>query len=136
MAGASIGMPGMKLGGESIHEMLTAYGVSCTAAVPTIWLMLLQHLEASGGKLPDLKRVVIGGSACPRAIAQKFEDNYGVQVIHAWGMTEMSPLGCLCTLKPEYTSPTGYAKLDGLQKQPHPPPMLHIKIQHHPRPAP
>jgi fatty-acyl-CoA synthase len=129
MAGASIVMPGMKLDGASIHEMLTAYKVSCTAAVPTIWLMLLQHLEASGGKLPDLKRVVIGGSACPRAIAQKFEDAYGVQVIHAWGMTEMSPLGSLCTLKPEYASLTGDAKLDILQKQGHPPFMVEMKIE-------
>jgi fatty-acyl-CoA synthase len=129
MAGASIVMPGMKLDGASIHEMLTAYKVSCTAAVPTIWLMLLQHLEASGGKLPDLKRVVIGGSACPRAIAQKFEDAYGVQVIHAWGMTEMSPLGSLCTLKPEYASLSGDAKLDILQKQGHPPFMVEMKIE-------
>ena len=129
MAGASIVMPGMKLDGASIHEMLTAYKVSCTAAVPTIWLMLLQHLEASGGKLPDLKRVVIGGSACPRAIAQKFEDVYGVQVIHAWGMTEMSPLGSLCTLKPEYASLAGDAKLDILQKQGHPPFMVEMKIE-------
>jgi fatty-acyl-CoA synthase len=129
MAGASLVMPGMKLDGASLHEMLTAYKVSCTAAVPTIWLMLLQHLEASGGKLPYLKRVVIGGSACPRALAQKFEDDYGVQVIHAWGMTEMSPLGSLCTLKPEYTSLTGDAKLDILQKQGHPPFMVEMKIE-------
>jgi fatty-acyl-CoA synthase len=129
MAGASIVMPGMKLDGASIHDMLTAYKVSCTAAVPTIWLMLLQHLEAGGGKLPDLKRVVIGGSACPRAIAQKFENAYGVQVIHAWGMTEMSPLGSLCTLKPEYASLTGDAKLDILQKQGHPPFMVEMKIE-------
>jgi len=128
MAGASMVMPGMKLDGASVHEMLTAYRVSCTAAVPTIWLMLLQHLEATGGKLPDLKRVVIGGSACPRAMAQKFEDVYGVQVIHAWGMTEMSPLGSLCTLKPEYASLTGEAKLDILQKQGHPPFMVEMKI--------
>ncbi|HMA75638.1 MAG TPA: fatty-acid--CoA ligase [Xanthobacteraceae bacterium] len=128
MAGASMVMPGMKLDGASVHEMLTAYRVSCTAAVPTIWLMLLQHLEATGGKLPDLKRVVIGGSACPRAMAQKFEDVYGVQVIHAWGMTEMSPLGSLCTLKPEYASLTSEAKLDILQKQGHPPFMVEMKI--------
>jgi len=129
MAGASLAMPGMKLDGASIHEILTAYKVTCTAAVPTIWLMLLQHLEANGGELPYLNRVVIGGSACPRAIAQKFEDVYGVQVIHAWGMTEMSPLGCLCTLKPEYASLTGDAKLDILQKQGHPPFMVEMKIE-------
>jgi fatty-acyl-CoA synthase len=129
LAGASMVMPGMKLDGASIHEMLATYKVSCTAAVPTIWLMLLQHLEASGGRLPDLKRVVIGGSACPRAIAQKFQDNYGVEVIHAWGMTEMSPLGSLCTLKPEYASLTGEARLDIQQKQGHPPFMVEMKIE-------
>ena len=77
--------------------MLDEYRVTCTAAVPTIWLMLLQHLEATGAKLPYLNRVVIGGSACPRAMTETFEKNYGVTVIHAWGMTEMSPLGSLCT---------------------------------------
>jgi fatty-acyl-CoA synthase len=129
MAGASLVMPGLKLDGASIHEMLTTYKVSCTAAVPTIWLMLLQHLEATGGKLPYLKRVVIGGSACPRVIAQKFQDVYGVEVIHAWGMTEMSPLGALCTLKPEYASLTGDAKLDVQLKQGHPPFMVEMKIE-------
>jgi fatty-acyl-CoA synthase len=129
MAGASLVMPGAKLDGASIYEMLTTYKVSCTAAVPTIWLMLLQHLEATGGKLPHLKRVVIGGSACPRVIAQKFQNMYGVEVIHAWGMTEMSPLGSLCTLKPEYASLTGDAKLDVQLKQGHPPFMVEMKIE-------
>jgi fatty-acyl-CoA synthase len=129
MAGCSMVMPGMKLDGASIHDILTAYKITCTAAVPTIWLMLLQHLEATGGKLPYLKRVVIGGSACPRAIVQKFQDNYGVEVIHAWGMTEMSPLGTLCTMKPEYGSLTGEARLDIQQKQGHPPFMVEMKIE-------
>jgi fatty-acyl-CoA synthase len=129
MTGASLAMPGMKLDGASIHEMLTTCKVTCTAAVPTVWLMLLQHLEASGCRLPDLKRVVIGGAACPRAMAQKFEEVYGVQVIHAWGMTEMSPLGSLCTLKPEYASLSGDAKLDLQQKQGHPPFMVEMKIE-------
>jgi len=91
--------------------------------------MLLQYLETNGGKLPDLKRVVIGGSACPRVLTQKFQDVYGVQVIHAWGMTEMSPLGALCTLKPEYASLTGDAKLDVQSKQGHPPFMVEMKIE-------
>ena len=129
MAGAGLVMPGMRLDGASIHEMLTACKVTCTAAVPTIWLMLLQHLEATGGKLPYLKRVVIGGSACPRVIAQKFQDVYGVEVIHAWGMTEMSPLGSLCTLKPEYASLTGDAKLEVQLKQGHPPFAVEMKIE-------
>ena len=76
--------------------------MTITAAVPTVWLMLLAHLEATNAEAADLKRVVIGGSACPRAMIETFEENYGVEVIHAWGMTEMSPLGSLCAIKPDY----------------------------------
>src|SRR6185312_3044656 len=89
MAGASLVMPGAKLDGASIYELLNTYKVTFTAAVPTVWLMLLQDLEKTGGKLPHLKRVVIGGSACPRAMTKTFQDKYGVEVVHAWGMTEM-----------------------------------------------
>ena len=110
MVGAKLVMPGAKLDGASIYELLDTYEVTFTAAVPTVWLMLLQHLEKTGGKLPDLKRVVIGGSACPRAMTETFQDDYGVEVIHAWGMTEMSPLGTLCTMKPEYAALTGEAR--------------------------
>ncbi len=102
MVGATMVMPGGKLDGASIYELLDTYRVTFTAAVPTVWLMLLQHLEANDLKLPYLQRVVIGGSACPRAMTQKFQDVYGVEVCHAWGMTEMSPLGTLGSLKPEY----------------------------------
>src|SRR6187431_3641710 len=90
--------------------------------------MLLQDLEKTGGKLPYLKRVVIGGSACPRAITKTFQDKYGVEVVHAWGMTEMSPLGSLCTMKPEYAELTGEAKLDIEMKQGHPPFGVEMKI--------
>jgi fatty-acyl-CoA synthase len=117
MTGATMVMPGMKLDGASVYELLNEFKVSCTAAVPTVWLMLLQHLEAHGGKLPHLKKVVIGGSACPRAMTKAFQDVYGVEVIHAWGMTEMSPLGTVCTLKPEYAGLTGETRLDVQQKQ-------------------
>ena len=110
MVGAKLVMPGAKMDGASIYELLDDYKVTFTAAVPTVWLMLLQDLEKTGGKLPDLKRVVIGGSACPRAMIKTFQDNYGVEVIHAWGMTEMSPLGTLGTLKPEYAELTGEAQ--------------------------
>ena len=128
MAGASLVMPGPKLDGASVFELLDRYRVTCTAAVPTVWLMLLQHLEATGGKLPHLKRVVIGGSACPRAITRTFQDIYGVEVLHAWGMTEMSPLGTVCTLKPEYAGLGGDARLDIQQKQGHAPFMVEMKI--------
>jgi fatty-acyl-CoA synthase len=129
MAGASMVMPGPKLDGASIYELINAFKVTCSAAVPTVWMTLLAHLEASGGKLPHLKRVVIGGSACPRAITQKFQDIYGVRVIHAWGMTEMSPLGSACSLKPEYAGLTGDARLEIQQKQGHPPFLVEMTIE-------
>ena len=99
MAGASMVMPGGQMDGASIYELLDTEKVHMTAAVPTVWLMLLQYLEQSGKKLPYLERVVIGGSACPQSMMEAFERDYDVEVIHAWGMTEMSPLGSLCTMK-------------------------------------
>ena len=128
MAGAAMIMPGAKMDGASVYEILTTEKVTFSAAVPTVWLMLLQHLEKVGGELPDLKKVVIGGSACPRAVTQKFQEVYDVQVIHAWGMTEMSPLGSLCTIKPEYQDLTGDALLDIEEKQGHPPFAVEMKV--------
>jgi len=128
MVGASLVMPGAKLDGPSIYELLTRYRVSCTAAVPTVWLALLQHLEASGGRLDDLRKVVIGGAACPRAIVKAFQESYGVEVMHAWGMTEMSPLGTLCSIKPECEALTGEERLDLQAKQGHAPFTIEMRI--------
>src|SRR5579885_379001 len=100
MVGAKIVMPGAKLDGASVCELLTNEKVTVTAAVPTVWLMALQYLEQTGRTLPDLKRVLIGGSACPRSMIEAFETKYDVEVVHAWGMTEMSPLGTMSVLKP------------------------------------
>ncbi|MBC7103780.1 MAG: fatty-acid--CoA ligase [Parvibaculum sp.] len=97
--GAKIVMPGAQMDGQSIYELLDQEGVTVTAAVPTVWLMLLQHLEKTGAELPKLERVVIGGSAAPRSMIEVFEKNYDVKVFHAWGMTEMSPMGTLGALK-------------------------------------
>jgi fatty-acyl-CoA synthase len=128
LTGATLVFPGAKLDGASIYELLDTCKVTFTAAVPTVWLMLIAHLDATGAKLPYLKRVVIGGSACPRAMTQTFQEKYDVEVIHAWGMTEMSPLGSLCTMKPEYAELTGDAKLDIQMKQGHPPFGVEMKI--------
>jgi len=128
MVGASLVLPGAKMDGASIYELLNTYKVTFTAAVPTVWLTLLQDLEKTGAKLPYLKRVVIGGSSCPRAVTKKFQEVYDVEVIHAWGMTEMSPLGSLCTMKPEYADLTGDTRLDIQQKQGHPPFGVEMKI--------
>ena len=95
--GAKLVMPGARLDGASVHELLEAEGVTFAAAVPTVWQMLLNHLRQSGDRLSTLKRVVIGGAAVPEAIVRAFQDEYGVEVTHAWGMTETSPLGTEAT---------------------------------------
>ena len=99
MTGAKLVMPGAKLDGESIYELLEAEQVTFSAAVPTVWLMLLQYLQKTGKRPTTMNRVAIGGSACPRAMLEAFEKVYGVKVYHAWGMTEMSPIGSVGTLK-------------------------------------
>ncbi len=96
--GAKIVMPGARMDGEAIYELLDSEKVTMTAAVPTVWLMLMQYLEQTGKLLPHLKRVVIGGSAVPEKILRTFEEKYEVEVGHAWGMTEMSPLGTVGTV--------------------------------------
>lgn len=99
--GAKMVMPGAKMDGASIFELLDTEGVTFSAAVPTVWQMLLQHLEATGAKLPVLKKVVIGGAACPESIIRAFHDKYDVEVVHAWGMTETSPVGTLSVMTDE-----------------------------------
>jgi 3-(methylthio)propionyl---CoA ligase len=128
MAGATMIMPGARMDGASIYELLDTEKVTFTAAVPTIWLMLLQHLEETGKKLPHLERVAIGGSACPRSMIEKFQNNYGVQVMHAWGMTEMSPIGSTCAIKPEYRHLEGDARLDVQETQGYAPFTVEMKI--------
>jgi fatty-acyl-CoA synthase len=128
MAGTTLVLPGPKLDGPSVYEMLDANAVTITAAVPTVWLGLLQHLEATGAALPHLRRVVIGGSACPRAMTETFRDRYGVEVLHAWGMTEMSPLGSVCSLKPEHMGVDPEGWLDVKARAGHAPFTVEMRI--------
>ncbi|WP_416896828.1 MAG: 3-(methylthio)propionyl-CoA ligase [Minwuia sp.] len=93
MCGAKMVLPGKDLDGQSVYELMDKEEVTMSAGVPTVWLMLLNHMEEKGLKLPHMNRTVIGGSAAPAAMIEKFETVYDVTVIHAWGMTEMSPLG-------------------------------------------
>ncbi len=101
MCGAKLVMPGAKLDGASIYELLETEKVTITAAVPTVWQMLLGYLRETNQKPTTLKRVAIGGSAVPETVLRAFEEDYGVEVIHAWGMTEMSPIGTIGKLLPE-----------------------------------
>ncbi|EAT13977.1 long-chain-fatty-acid--CoA ligase [Bermanella marisrubri] len=101
MMGAKVVLPGPHLDGASVCDMINRYDVNISAAVPTVWTMLMKHLEESGDKLPSLDSVLIGGSAVPRSMIQKFHQDYDVDVWQAWGMTEMSPLGSLNKPRPE-----------------------------------
>jgi acyl-CoA synthetase (AMP-forming)/AMP-acid ligase II len=97
--GCKLVFPGPAMDGKSIYELIEAEHVTMAAGVPTVWQMLLGHMQQNGLKFSTMKRTVIGGSACPPAMINAFNDVYGVEVLHAWGMTEMSPLGTVCTLK-------------------------------------
>jgi fatty-acyl-CoA synthase len=104
MTGAKLVFPGPALDGKSVYELIEAEGVTFAAGVPTVWQMLLGHMKPNGLKFSKLNRTVIGGSACPPAMIESFRTDYNVDVLHAWGMTEMSPLGTLCTLKNKHLS--------------------------------
>ena len=125
--GTKLVMPGPKLDGASVYELLDTEKVTCTAGVPTVWLMLLNYMSQNKLTLPHLKFVVCGGSAMPRSMIQAFVD-MGVTVRHAWGMTEMSPLGTLAALKPPFANATGEERLDVLQLQGYPPFGVQMKI--------
>jgi fatty-acyl-CoA synthase len=128
LSGSAMVLPGRQLDPASLYEML-GHGVTITAAVPTVWLMLLTHLRENGLKRPDLDRVVIGGSSCPKAVIEAFQDEFGVRVIHAWGMTETSPLGTLCSFKPEVMARTPGERLKTQLTVGHPPFTVDLAIR-------
>ncbi len=99
LVGCKLVFPGPALDGKSLTELMRDERVTFAAGVPTVWLGLINYLRDSGQKLPDWNRTVIGGSAAPPAMIRALEKEFGVTVLHAWGMTEMSPLGTLCSLK-------------------------------------
>ena len=125
--GTKLVMPGAKLDGASVYELLSTEKVTYTAGVPTVWLMLLQYMAAEKKTLPDLKVLICGGSAMPRSMIKTFVD-MGVDVRHAWGMTEMSPLGTVGGLQGQYAHLTGDERLDVLQTQGYPPFGVEMKI--------
>ncbi|MBK9011171.1 long-chain-fatty-acid--CoA ligase [Novosphingobium sp.] len=93
IVGAKLVLPGQRMDGESIYNLIEQEGVTYSSAVPTVWQMLLQYVQENGKRFSTLQRVTIGGSACPESIVRTFRDDYGVDVIQGWGMTETSPLG-------------------------------------------
>jgi acyl-CoA synthetase (AMP-forming)/AMP-acid ligase II len=102
MVGAKLVFPGPALDGKSLYELLEAEQVTLSAGVPTVWQGLLGHLEETGRQFSSMKRTIIGGAACPPAMLRKFQETYGVAVLHAWGMTELSPIGTVGILKAKH----------------------------------
>ncbi|MDE2416295.1 MAG: fatty-acid--CoA ligase [Burkholderiales bacterium] len=117
MTGAKLVFPGPAMDGKSIYELIENEKVTFAAGVPTVWQMMLSHMQAGKLKFSTLNRTVIGGSACPPAMITAFNDLYGVEVLHAWGMTEMSPLGTVCTLKNKHASLNSEEKMKVRLKQ-------------------
>ena len=98
-SGAKLVFPGPAMDGASLYALFEGEGVTTSAGVPTVWMGLLNYVKSSNLKFSTFKETVIGGSACPPAMIKSFEHDFGVTVVHAWGMTEMSPLGTICRLK-------------------------------------
>ncbi|MCZ2292102.1 MAG: fatty-acid--CoA ligase [Burkholderiales bacterium] len=117
MTGAKVVFPGPALDGKSLYELFESEQVTVSAGVPTVWQGLLAYVQANGLKFSSMKRTVIGGSACPPAMIRTFGDEFGVHVLHAWGMTEMSPLGTVCSLKPRHLQMDQEARYAVMAKQ-------------------
>ena len=117
ISGATLVMPGRHLDGASLTEMMNDEGVTISAGVPTIWLGLLNHLRSSGTRLTTVKRLTVGGSACPRMLMEAFEREYGVIIEHAWGMSELSPLGTYNTPNASNAGLTGEPAMRLREKQ-------------------
>ena len=117
LVGAKLVFPGAGLDGKSLYELFESEKVTLSAGVPTVWQGLLAYTDANTLKFSTMNRTVIGGSACPPAMMRAFKETYHVDVLHAWGMTEMSPLGTVCTLKPAHLSQTQEDRYGVMAKQ-------------------
>ena len=115
--GSKLVFPGCALDGKSLYELFESERVTITAGVPTVWLALITHMKQNNLKFSTLQRAVVGGSAVPPAMIREFGAEFGVQCQHAWGMTEMSPLGTFCTLKAQHLALPPDKQFDILCKQ-------------------
>lgn len=127
-AGVKMVLPGAGMDGASIYELLDTERVKASAAVPTVWAGLLQYMNENNLKLPHLDKVLIGGAACPPSMIRTFELDFGVEVMHGWGMTEMSPIGTIGKLKHSTKSMDKEAQLKLKEKQGRAPFMVEMKI--------
>ena len=117
LTGAKLVLPGPGLDGKSLYELFETEGVTISAGVPTVWQGLLAYVDANNLKFTSMRRSVIGGSACPPAMIKKFRDDYQVHVVHAWGMTEMSPIGTAAAFKAQHTTQSAEQQLAVMSTQ-------------------
>jgi acyl-CoA synthetase (AMP-forming)/AMP-acid ligase II len=117
MCGAKMVMPGARMDGAALYELMENEQVTLSAGVPTIWMMLLGYMKENNKRFSSMKRTVIGGSAAPRAMIEIFEKQYKVHALHAWGMTEMSPVGTVCNIKKKHQALSLDQKIDLSLKQ-------------------
>ncbi|MCM5678285.1 3-(methylthio)propionyl-CoA ligase [Schlegelella sp. S2-27] len=117
LVGAKLVLPGPDLDGKSLYELFESEQVTFSAGVPTVWLGLLNYISANGLRFSSFKRTVIGGSACPPAMLHTLRQDFGIEVIHAWGMTELSPMGTLSRLKAKHAVQSAAQQQRVLEKQ-------------------
>ena len=117
MVGAKLVLPGSQLDGASLYELMESERVTFSAGVPTVWLGLMTHMKAQGLQFSTLRRTLIGGAACPPAMMRTLEDDFGLEVIHGWGMTETSPLGTAGQLKARHAGLDAASRQRVKQKQ-------------------
>ena len=130
-AGSKLVMPGARMDGPAIYELLETEGVTFSAAVPTVWQGLLNHLRENNLKLSTVKRVLIGGAAVPESMIRAFHDEFGVEVLQGWGMTETSPIGTLSNMTPELAALPFEEQLRWRVKQGTPPLGVELKLKNY-----
>ncbi|QQQ18701.1 long-chain-fatty-acid--CoA ligase [Brevundimonas vitis] len=130
-AGSKLVMPGARMDGAAIYELIEAEGVTFSAAVPTVWQGLLAHLREHKLKIPTVKRVLIGGSAVPESLIRAFNDEFDIEVLQGWGMTETSPIGTLSNLTPELAALPYDQQMKWRIKQGMPPLGVELKLKNY-----
>ena len=130
-SGAKLVMPGARMDGAAIYELIVSEGVTFSAAVPTVWQMLLTHLRENNLTIPTVKRVMIGGSAVPESLIRAFHDEFDIEVIQGWGMTETSPIGTTSILPPELEALPFDESMKWRVKQGMPPLGVELKLKNY-----
>ncbi|MFN4092599.1 MAG: long-chain-fatty-acid--CoA ligase [Brevundimonas sp.] len=130
-AGAKLVMPGARMDGAAIYELIESEGVTFSAAVPTVWQGLLTHLRENNLRIPTVKKVLIGGSAVPESLIRAFQEEFDIEVLQGWGMTETSPIGTLSNLPPELLALPYDEQMKWRVKQGVPPLGVELKLKNY-----